>query len=131
MPATITPTKIYAEIERRTPKVTDALLADITERIVRHFDPEQVILFGSYAYGTPHKDSDVDLFVIMEGEGDLFSRIHRVSQVAQVDYLPMDVLTRTPREVQERLDMGDYFMAEVLERGKVLYKRGDVARRMD
>jgi predicted nucleotidyltransferase len=48
------------------PEVTEKLLQDITRRIVEAFHPVKIILFGSYAYGTPHRDSDVDLFVIMD-----------------------------------------------------------------
>lgn len=56
---------LYQEAQER-PEVTEALLADITQRIVETCHPEKVILFGSYAYGTPHENSDIDLFVIMD-----------------------------------------------------------------
>ncbi len=50
-------------------------------------------------------------------------RIRRVTEVAKVRFLPMDLLVRTPAEIAERLAMGDFFMAEILEKGKVLYSR--------
>jgi predicted nucleotidyltransferase len=105
------------------PEVTDELLADITRRIVERFHPEKVILFGSYAYGKPHLYSDVDLFVIMESDEGIFERIRQVDEVARVPFLPMDVIVRTPEEVRQRLEMGDFFVAEILSRGKVLYER--------
>ena len=109
--------------ESLRPQVTDELLGDIARRIVEGFHPEKIILFGSYAYGQPHLYSDVDLFVIMESGETLFQRIGRVQQVARVPFLPMDVIVRTPQEVEERLQMGDFFVAEILDKGKVLYER--------
>ncbi len=107
--------------ERLRPAVTPELLSDITRRIVEHFHPEKVILFGSYAYGQPHLSSDVDLLVIMESDEPIFSRMGKVHDVARVPFLPMDVIVRTPQELEERLKMGDYFLAEVLAKGRVLY----------
>jgi predicted nucleotidyltransferase len=105
------------------PPVTEALLADITQRIVKKFQPYKVILFGSYAYGTPDLDSDVDLLVVMDSDEPMAQRIRRVTEVAKVRFLPMDIIVRTPAEMVERLAMGDFFLAEILEKGKVLYHR--------
>ncbi len=104
----------------RTP-VTEELLADITQRIVEAFHPRRVILFGSYAYGTPHIYSDVDLFVEMESDLSMFRRAAEVFRVAEVPFVPMDVLVFTPSELQARLDIGDHFYRDILERGRVLY----------
>src|ERR671922_8427 len=105
------------------PPVTDTLLADITQRIVEKFQPHKVVLFGSYAYGTPNLDSDVDLLVVLDSDEPMAQRMRRVTEVAKVRFLPLDVLVRTPAEIEERLAMGDFFMAEILEKGKVLYCR--------
>jgi predicted nucleotidyltransferase len=104
------------------PPVTDALLADITRRIVEKFQPYKVLLFGSYAYGTPDLDSDVDLLVVMDSDEPMAQRIRRVTEVAKVRFLPMDIIVRTPAEVAQRLAMGDFFLAEILDKGKVLYR---------
>ena len=104
------------------PQVTETLLADVTRRIVQAFAPRQVILFGSYAYGTPHNNSDVDLFIIMDSEHTPHQRIMEVTEVAQVPFLPMDIIVRTPQEVAARLAIGDFFVREILERGRVLYR---------
>jgi predicted nucleotidyltransferase len=116
-------TRAIPDWETLRPPVTDALLADITRRIVAQFKPDQVVLFGSYAYGTPHRESDVDLLVVMDSEESIVQRIRRVTAVAKVRFLPMDVIVRTPAEMAERLAMGDFFLAEILEKGKVLYRR--------
>ena len=105
------------------PPVTEALLAGITRCIVEKFQPHKVVLFGSYAYGTPDLDSDVDLLVVLDSDEPIAQRIRRVAEVAKVRFVPMDVLVRTPAEIAERLAMGDFFMAEILEKGKVLYCR--------
>lgn len=104
------------------PAVTDALLADITRRVVEKFQPHKVVLFGSYAYGSPDIESDVDLLVVMDSSELMSDRIRRVSQVARVRFLPMDVLVYTPDEIEERLAIGDFFIDEILTKGKVLYQ---------
>ena len=106
------------------PAVTPALLDQIAQRIVAHFRPYQIVLFGSYAYGQPTLDSDVDLLVVMDSDESMFPRIRRVRAIADVPFLPMDVVVRTPEEMAERAAMGDPFMAEVLTRGKILYDGG-------
>jgi len=115
--------------DRRTlrPEVTNEVLDEIVRRIVERFDPEKVILFGSYVWGNPDVDSDVDLFVVMESEHDPFERSREVRRAADTPFLPMDVLVRTPSEVQERLAMGDPFISRILQEGLVLYDhRGGV-----
>jgi predicted nucleotidyltransferase len=49
--------------------ISTALIEEVAERIVREFNPERIILFGSHAYGTPGPDSDVDLLVVLPFEG--------------------------------------------------------------
>lgn len=96
----------------------------VVDRIVSSVAPEQVILFGSYAYGTPTQDSDVDLLVVMESDERPNLRATRVlGQIHEVKNFPMDILVRTPEEIQRRLEMKDQFMQEILERGLVLYER--------
>jgi predicted nucleotidyltransferase len=99
-------------------------LKDVTGRIVEAFAPQRIILFGSHAYGQPNSDSDVDLLVVMESDERPAARATRVSRLLRPRPFTMDIVVRTPQEVQERLEMGDYFMREVLEQGKVLYERG-------
>jgi len=115
--------------EQLRARVTPALLSGIALRIVGAFKPERVILFGSHAYGTPRPESDVDLMVIMPTRQSMARRIMSVAAVAEVPFLPMDVLVFTPREIRERLRLRDPFITEVLTKGRVLYRRG-AARRM-
>ena len=93
----------------------------LAQRIVELFQPEKIILFGSYAYGTPTPDSDVDLLVIMDFEG------HSARKAAEIRFrlnpmFALDVLVKRPDDIEERLVMGDVFVGEILEQGKVLYE---------
>ena len=100
-----------------------AAVAQDGERIVAHFQPDKIILFGSYAYGKPHADSDVDLLVIMESDDSPTQRAMRVVPVARVAGVPMDVLVRTPAEIAYRLAIGDHFIKEILTKGRVWDQR--------
>lgn len=93
--------------------------------IVRTFHPDKVVLFGSYAYGKPRPDSDVDLLVVMPFKGSPFHQAAVIlsSVVHTVGVLPLDLLVRTAEQVQERLNMGDHFMRAIIEHGQVLYRR--------
>jgi uncharacterized protein len=92
-----------------------------SQAIVDKFQPEKVILFGSYAYGKPTQDSDVDILVILNFEG---RAIHKAIEIRQaVDYhFPLDLLARTPENIQQRLAMGDFFIRDIMEKGRVLYE---------
>ena len=93
-------------------------------RLAKQFNPEKIILFGSYAYGKPGKDSDVDLLVVLRHEG---SAIRKASdmRLALPAEVPVDVIVRTPERIQERLAINDFFMREIIEQGQVLYAAGN------
>jgi predicted nucleotidyltransferase len=78
-------------------------------------------LFGSFAYGTPHEYSDVDLLVIMPAREEL-TQAARI-QLAFEPVLPLDILVRTPQRLRRRLAEGDAFLREVMTLGTVLYEK--------
>jgi predicted nucleotidyltransferase len=105
--------------------------ADIPMRIIRRFarevaerfDPDKIILFGSYAYGTPHADSDVDILVVMPAR-------NQIDQAVRIDCaidppFPLDLIVRTPKNMKWRLEEGDSFLREITSKGKVLYEKND------
>lgn len=103
--------------------------ADIPQKLIRRFarevaerfHPQKIILFGSYAYGQSHADSDVDVLVIMPARNELDQS---VKICLAVDYnFPLDLLVRTPKNLAERLAEGDSFLQEVMDHGKVLYEK--------
>ena len=101
----------------------DEILREVKDKIVRGVNPMRVVLFGSYASGIPKGDSDLDLLVIMESDESPIKRAARVSKIFRDRKLPMDIIVRTPQEIKDRVDMGDSFVREILEKGKILYER--------
>ena len=93
----------------------------LSQRIAEKFQPEQIILFGSYAYGKPTEDSDVDLLVILPFEGYAFRKAAEIRCQVNPKF-PVDLLVRTSEQLNQRLELGDFFMKEIVDRGKVLYE---------
>lgn len=96
-------------------------IQSLSNRIAKEFRPDRIILFGSYAYGKPTSDSDVDLLVIMPFRGssaykaaEIHTRVHPT--------FPVDILVRTQSQVRKRVAMDDWFMREIVEQGRVLYE---------
>src|SRR5688572_4849382 len=79
-------------------------LRPVIQKIVRGLNPEKIVLFGSYAYGTPSRNSDVDLLVIMNTKASLKERSWAVSQLLLPRPFPVDILVKTPKEVKEGLE---------------------------
>ena len=98
-------------------------LRPAVQKIVSELNPEKVILFGSYAYGTPNPHSDVDLLVIMKTRASLKDRSWAVSRLLLPRPFPVDILVKTPKEVEKAVESGDFFIKEILKRGKVMYAR--------
>jgi predicted nucleotidyltransferase len=104
-------------------------IRSLCDTIAREFHPDKIVLFGSYAYGKPRPDSDVDLLVIMPFEGSPFRQAAVILNhvVRTVGVLPMDLLVRTAAQVQERLHLGDSFMRAIIDHGKVMYSNAGSA----
>ena len=95
------------------------------QKIVRELSPDKIILFGSYAYGNPNPHSDVDLLIIMDTDQSHKERSWAVSRLLLPRPFPVDILVKTPKEVEEALESGDFFLREILSRGQVLYERSE------
>ena len=95
----------------------------IIRRLVEDYKPEQIILFGSLAYGEPDEDSDIDLLVVKDTSETPLERRVRVRRMVADPHrrIPFSPLVLTPDELARRLDMGDAFYQEIVRRGKVLY----------
>jgi predicted nucleotidyltransferase len=111
----ITPTGSQAPVSKTLPEAV--------KRIASEIKPEKIILFGSYAYGTPTPDSDVDLLVIWDTLVSGKDRYLRVSTLIVPRPFAVDILVRTPREIKHALQKGDFFIEEITSRGRVLYER--------
>lgn len=97
-------------------------ILDLANRIVRDFQPERVILFGSYANGNPTPDSDVDLLVILPFEGKSFWKSLEIANRVNPSF-PADVIARQPDDTTRRYEQGDPLIREALNHGKILYER--------
>ena len=95
----------------------------ITDQIVKKYQPEKVILFGSYAWGKVGPSSDIDLFIIKESDLPRRFRTTRVERILGSVSFPVDVLVYTPKEVEERKALGDFFIRNIFKKGKVLYAK--------
>lgn len=93
------------------------------QKIATELNPEKIVLFGSYAYGIPNPHSDVDLLIIMKTKASPKDRSWAVSRLLLPRPFPVDILVKTPKEVEKALETGDFFLKEILTRGKVLYDR--------
>lgn len=90
------------------------------QKIVREYKPEKIYLFGSFVWGKPNNDSDVDLFIVKETSKHRHKRQVEVRKIIN-GKLPVDVLVYTPQETEKRLRMRDLFIKDILEKGKLLY----------
>ena len=99
-------------------------IEELGQRIGREFGAERVILFGSYVRDAVTEDSDVDLLVICSFEGRSVDKSVEIRMKLRPGF-PVDLLVRNSEKVRERIEMGDDFMREILEEGKVLYEADD------
>jgi len=103
--------------------VTEEVLAEIVRRIATGQHPEKIVLFGSYAYGRPSDDSDVDLLVILETQARPVDRYLAVSRLLRPRPCPLDILVRTPEEIRQGVEQGSAFIREIITQGRVLHER--------
>ena len=106
---------------RRRGLVPQAAIRRLAREIAERFRPEKIILFGSYAYGTPNADSDVDILVVMPAYNELSKAAH-INRAVEPCF-PLDIIVRTPENMRWRLEEGDSFLREITSRGKVLYEK--------
>lgn len=105
-------------------RIPQEAIEEVVHQIVTQFHPQQVILFGSYGYGRPRPESDVDLLVVMDTPLKETEQAARVCQAIEYHF-GLDLIVRTPATLDRRLALGDPFLHEVIHKGKVLYERTD------
>jgi len=113
---------VYVPPINKRDRIPQAAIDDVVRQIAEKFKPIKIILFGSYAYGTPRRESDVDLLVVMRTRLKESQQELRVLQ--GIDYhFGLDLLVKTPASLKKRLRLGDVFLKEVIQKGKVIYER--------
>jgi uncharacterized protein len=96
-------------------------IKEFGRQIGEQFHAQRVILFGSYARGNVTSDSDVDLLVIGQFSGRSVDTSVEIRMKLR-PHFPVDILIRSPEKVKQRIEMGDCFMQEIIENGKVLFE---------
>lgn len=113
---------IYVPPINKRDRIPQAAIDDLARQIAEKFHPVKIILFGSYAYGIPRRESDVDLLVIMETDiKEIQQEILILKSIKH--HFGLDILVKTPKSFDERIKMGDTFMKEIAQKGKVLYEQ--------
>ncbi len=102
-------------------RIPQKAIDQVVEQIVEKFKPQRIILFGSYARGNPRPESDVDLLVVMDTPLKESKQSLEIRRHLDVMF-GMDLIVHTPKRLKERVDMGDWFLRDVLKEGKVLYE---------
>ncbi len=104
-----------------SPDVPLSAIRRYAKRIASRFDPHKIILFGSYAYGRPQRWSDVDLLVVI-GAYDETNQAIRIINALEAPF-SLDLVVRTRESIERDWRDGDWFVREVLAKGKVLVSR--------
>ncbi len=105
-------------------RIPEEVIRELVSRIASQFRPRRIILFGSYAYGTPRPESDVDLLVIMDTDLRESEQALRIRQYVN-PLFGVDLLVYTPARLEQRLKLGDSFLREITEKGIMMYESLD------
>jgi predicted nucleotidyltransferase len=103
-------------------RIPERAINHAVRQIIHRFHPQQIILFGSYAYGQPRQESDVDILVVMDTPLSEIEQAVRICQAIKYHF-GLDLIVRTPATMSRRLTLGDPFLSEVVSKGKILYER--------
>jgi predicted nucleotidyltransferase len=107
---------------KRTPQEA---IEDVVRQIAQKFHLRTIILFGSYAYGNPHPESDVDLLVVMDKPTKETQQAIRITQSLERDWFGLDLIVCTPEKLKNRIALGDSVLRQIIRKGKVLYEAPD------
>jgi predicted nucleotidyltransferase len=101
---------------------TEKKISRIVSAIVAQCSPETIILFGSHACGKPNRDGDMDLFIVADIPGLPAERVRQVRRTIK-EQASVDIVVRSPKDIEASFKGRDWFVQEVFERGRVLYAR--------
>jgi predicted nucleotidyltransferase len=102
-------------------RISPTAIRRFARSVAERFDPERIILFGSYAYGRPHRYSDVDILVVVPARNEIDKSVQILDALDPP--FDVDLIVRSPHNLEWRLREGDWFLREVVSRGKVLYEK--------
>ncbi len=104
-------------------QITNEKIQAVADKIVKEYQPEKIILFGSYAWGKPHGDSDVDLFIVKSSSENRLERQRELRKILSGSNFPaIDILAYTPEETEKSVNENkNLFIEDILRHGKTLY----------
>ena len=106
----------------------ESIIYQIKEIIEKNFSPEKIILFGSYAYGNPKENSDIDIFIIKDIERNQMkefklSILNKLRKIIVNNKIDIDILVNSRINIDERINIGDLFYKEIIDKGKIIYAK--------
>jgi uncharacterized protein len=102
---------------------SDVTLQQVTKKIAQQFQPEQIILFGSRAWGKANPDSDVDLLIIKDTQKSTRELARQIDGTIFPRPFSLDIIVHTPQQIKRRQAIGDFFITDILTKGKTLYDK--------
>ena|SRR3990167_6112943 len=103
-------------------KKSQSIINDIVKKIVLNHQPERIVLFGSYAWGTPHPESDIDLLIEKKTD-DTRMTARAIDRTLFPRTMPIDIIVSTPQHIRRRKTERDSFISKIFTEGKILYER--------
>ncbi|MGB9612625.1 MAG: nucleotidyltransferase domain-containing protein [Candidatus Margulisiibacteriota bacterium] len=94
----------------------------IIQKLKTGYKPEKVILFGSLAHGKITNSSDIDLMIVKKTKKDPWTRLREADRFVDHNF-PIDILVYTPKEIKQRIKMGDPFVKDIIEKGEIVYEK--------
>ncbi len=105
-------------------KNVDKKINKMVREIVKEYQPEKIILFGSYAWGKPNEDSDVDLFILKNTDKPRLERERELRKSLFSSDFPLDIIVYTPKEAEKSINENrNLFIEDIVRNGKILYKK--------
>lgn len=101
--------------------ITQKQISEIVKRVVENYHPDKIILFGSYAYGKPNKDSDLDLLIVKDDPASKIERHRKVRSYFKGLMIPVDVIVKTNEEFNRYKNIIGTIVYPAAKYGKVMY----------
>lgn len=101
----------------------ESYLKNIVDKIINNFNPDKIILFGSYAYGHPTVDSDMDIMIVMDTDEKPHKRAVSVRKVLKGIGIPKDIIVKTPEEFERFKDIVGTIVCPAAHKGRIIYER--------
>ena len=103
--------------------IANSEIIDVVNKIALNFNPEKIFLFGSYASGTPDRDSDLDLLIIQNSKLPRHKRVFEIRKSLIGSMIPLDIIVYTPEEFESEKEIRFSFINSAIKSSKLLYER--------